>query len=287
MNYQPMIEVFEENQIAQEVQMSIYPVRASSWAALFDCAYKWEGVHLEGIRKPGGVRALLGTGIHAGTAAYDQGQIEHGSVGIEDSVDVMLETLRAPGFEVDYAADDLTLLAAEKTGISLLMKYCREVSPLYKFSAVEMETKPLDIDCGGGITVRLTGTMDRSRVIHTTAKKRIVDLKSGGAAVQKGQANTKGFAPQDGTYCLLTEYTTGETVDDTSEIIGLKTRGKPEIATGEIQGAKQLMTGTDEYPGLIEIAAQMFRTGLFPPNPSSILCNKKYCARWATCPYHR
>ena len=263
----------------------VYPVRASSWPALFDCAFRWEGEHLHGITKPAGMRALLGTSIHAGTAAYDQGRIEHNSITIDDSASVLVETLRQPGFDVDYAADDLSVREAERIGLTLLGKYCREVSPLYTFAAVEMKTKPLDIDCGGRIIIRLTGTMDRSRLVKSE-RLRVNDLKSGGAAVQNGKANTHGHGPQIGTYCLLHEHTIGETVSDTSEIIGLKTKGKPEIETGEIEGAKQLMTGTDEYPGLIEIASNMFRTGLFPPNPSSILCSKKYCARWNSCPYH-
>ena len=38
--------------------------------------------------------------------------------------------------------------------------------------------------------------------------------------------------------------------------------------------------------GLIEYAAVMFRTGLFPPNNQSILCSERYCARWAACKFH-
>ena len=34
-------------------------VRASSWGALFDFAHKWEGEHLQGMRKPAGLRAQL------------------------------------------------------------------------------------------------------------------------------------------------------------------------------------------------------------------------------------
>jgi hypothetical protein len=46
-----------------------------------------------------------------------------------------------------------------------------------------------------------------------------------------------------------------------------------------------MMTGTEEFKGLIEIGAQMFRTGLFPPNPQSQICGEKYCPRWKSCPY--
>ena len=67
---------------------------------------------------------------------------------------------------------------AERVGLSLLVKYCREVSPRYHFVAVEMETKPLDIDCGGGVIVRLTGTMDRARVCRKSDGPGIADVKA-------------------------------------------------------------------------------------------------------------
>jgi len=261
-------------------------VRASSWSRLFDCAYAWEGEHLLDYRKPAGMRALLGSSLHHGTAVFDQSRIDHDEVTVDVSVGAFVDMLNAPKFEVDYTADDLQIREAERIGIKLLQAYCTTISPQYYFAAVELETKPFDIDCGGGIVIRLTGTMDRSRAVIKTGKHRIIDLKSGTRAVQKGAAATKGHGPQFGTYRLLSEHTTGVETDETSEIIGLKTSGKPEVAKGYLRGAKRLMTGNAEYPGLIEIAAQMFRTGLFPPNTSSILCAKKYCARWDKCPYH-
>jgi hypothetical protein len=139
----------------------------------------------------------------------------------------------------------------------------------------------------GDQMVELTGTLDRSRIIASTGRPRIADVKTGRVAVSEGVAKTKGHAAQVGTYELLFEHTTGQQVDDVAEIIGMKTSGKPEIATGQIQGAKQMMVGTDEFPGLIEIGASMFRTGLFPPNPQSQLCSERYCPRWSKCPYHQ
>jgi hypothetical protein len=160
------------------------------------------------------------------------------------------------------------------------------VSPKYDFVGVEMETKPLDIDCGGGVVVRLTGTMDRARIRKTTGGVGIADIKTGGASVQNGVAVTKGHGPQIGTYELLYEHTTGQTISSPAEIIGLKTKGKAEIATGEINGARRVMIGTEEHPGLIDFAAEMFKSGRFYPNPRSMLCTADYCPRWNSCPYH-
>ena len=258
-------------------------VRASSWAGLFDCAYRWEGIHLLGLRNVVGLRAALGTAIHAGTAAFDQARLTGETVTADDAAGVFVDKLRDPENEYDPERDDLSVPEAEKVGITLLTKYCFEVSPHYNFVAVEMETKPLDIDCGSGVIVRLTGTMDRARIRKGDHGVGIADLKSGSAAVQKGEAVTKGHGPQIGTYELLYEHTTGEPITDVAEIIGLKTKGKAEIGTGTIANARRAMVGTEDQPGLIEFAAEMFKTGRFFPNPKSLLCSDKYCPRHATC----
>ena len=71
--------------------MNIEPsitVRASSWAGLFDCAYRWEGIHLLGMKNTVGLRAALGTAIHAGTAAFDQAKITGDTVTAADAAGV-------------------------------------------------------------------------------------------------------------------------------------------------------------------------------------------------------
>lgn len=261
-------------------------VRASSWAGMFDCAYRWEGIHLLKLRNVVGLRAALGTAIHAGTAVFDTARLTGDTVTADDAAGVFVDKLRDPENEFDPSRDDLTVPEAERVGLTLLTKYCFEVSPRYNFVAVEMETKPLDIDCGNGVTVRLTGTMDRARIRKGEHGVGIADLKSGSAAVQKGAAVTKGHGPQIGTYELLYEHTTGEPITDDAEIIGLKTKGTAEIATGIVKNAKRVMVGTEDQPGLIEFAAEMFKTGRFYPNPKSLLCSANYCPRHATCHFH-
>lgn len=261
-------------------------VRASSWAGLFDCAYRWEGIHLLKLRNIVGLRAALGTAIHAGTAAFDTARLTGDTVTADDAAGVFVDKLRDPENEYDPSRDDLSVPEAERVGITLLTKYCFEVSPRYNFVAVEMETKPLDIDCGNGVVVRLTGTMDRARIRKGDHGVGIADLKSGAAAVQKGEAVTKGHGPQIGTYELLYEHTTGEPITDDAEIIGLKTKGTAEIGTGIVKNAKRVMVGDADTPGLIEFAAEMFKTGRFYPNPKSLLCSDKYCPRYGRCNFH-
>lgn len=264
---------------------NVTSVRASSWGSLFDCAHKWEGEHLLGMRKASGLRAQLGTAIHASTAAFDTGRIDGNAVSVDDSAGIFVDTLHHPERDVDYDQDDLSLTDAERIGLQLHTRYCLDLSPRFVFRSVEAKLQPLDIDCGGGIVVRLTGTMDRARVASTDHGPVIPDIKTGSRVIEKGEVKTKGRSAQLGTYQLMFENDTGEATAG-AQVIGLKTSNKPEIGASRVFDAKRVMLGTDEQPGLIEFAAEMFRTGLFPPNSQSMLCSEKYCARWSVCQFH-
>ncbi|TJZ73771.1 RecB family exonuclease [Chitiniphilus eburneus] len=261
-------------------------VRASSWGRLFDCAHAWEGAHLLGMYQASGPRALLGTALHAATAVFDQARVDAAPVSVAEASDVLADVLREPPYEVSWAGEDLSPRQAMSIGQGLLGRYCTEISPRYQFTAVELATAPLTIDCGGGLQIELTGTMDRSRARIVDGAVGISDLKTGRNAVSQGRAATKGHVAQLGTYELLFEHTTGQVVTAPGEIIGMKTSGAPEIAAADVPNARALMVGTARQRGLIEFAAEMFRSGLFPPNPQSHACHERYCARWKACPYH-
>lgn len=260
-------------------------VRASSWGSLFDCAYRWQGEHLLGITKPAGLRAQLGTAIHASTAVYDRARLDGDRVTVDDAAGTFVDTLHHPEREVDYTQDDLSVREAERIGLILHRDYCADISPRFAFRSVEAPLRPLDIDCGSGVVVRLTGTMDRARVAATPAGSVIADLKTGGRIVEKGVVNIKGRAAQLGAYQLMHEREHDEPTVG-AQVIGLLTSAKPKADVSPVFDARRVMVGSDGAPGLIELAANMFRTGLFPPNSQSLLCSQKFCARWFTCPYH-
>lgn len=266
---------------------SAISVRASSFGALFDCAYKWEAQHIMGLSLPSSARAHLGTAIHHGTAVFDQSRISNPASPIPaiEACREFLTALRMPDYEVDWSSSDIGKREAESIGVLLVNRYCTEISPHYQFSSVEMQTQPLDIDCRNGITVTLTGTLDRSRVIEGLAGFAICDIKTGKQASKGGVAKTAGHKPQIGTYELLFEHSTGQRVTEPAEIIGLCT-GKPDVGIGQITDASRLLLGDDDNLGYIEMAAEIFRTGLFTPNPQSRLCSKTYCPRWKSCIYH-
>jgi hypothetical protein len=265
--------------------MSVVKIRASSWGSLFDCAMRWEGEHLLNMRKPSGLRAQLGTAVHASTAAFDAAHLAQEDLSVDDAADVFVKTLHEPEGEVDYSQDTLTLREAEKIGLILHSRYCTEIAPTMNYQSVEMPLQPLDIDCGGGVIVRLTGTMDRARVVKAANGKVINDIKTGSRVISDGVVSLKGRSAQLGAYQIMSEGTDGEPTVG-AQITALQTTKAAPIGVSPVFDAKKIMLGTDNEKGLIEFAAVMLRAGLFPPNPQSQLCSPKYCSRWNSCLYH-
>lgn len=264
------------------MEPKVFTVRASSWGRLFDCAHAWEATHILGMKKPAGMRALLGTAVHAGTAAFDRARLEGVTCTPDDAAGVLVDELRNPAQEVDMGQDGLSIDEAERIALVVLVKYCAEIAPRFEYIDVETTLDPLNIDCGNGMTVRLTGTMDRARVAATEGGIVVPDVKTGTRVLVDGKAVTQGRAAQTGTYQLMYEATKKVSTVG-SQIIALSTSSRPAAAVSPIFDARRVMVGEPDKPGLLEHAAAMFRTGLFPPNPSSVLCSPKYCARWSSC----
>lgn len=266
--------------------MSAITVRASSWGALFDCAHRWEWVHIMNNSGRSSLRAALGTAVHASTAAFDKSRMLGQGFTAGETAALVIDSLRESEERdgIAWADEDISVRNAQRIGINLHETYCAEVSPKFNFVAVEPEVNPLTINCEG-VTIELRGTLDRSRANKTSNGIGIADLKTGKAAVQKGAAKTRGHAAQLGVYEILYEHTTGTPITEDAEIIGLSTSGDNKIGFGKIQGAKDMLIGSDDQPGLIEYAAAIFKTGLFPPNNQSALCSSKYCPRWEQCKF--
>lgn len=259
-------------------------VRASSWNRLFDCAHAWEGTTLLGLRSVSGLRATLGTAIHASTALFDQRQLDGNPLSPIESAGAFIDALHRPAGDTDYTNETLTIRQAEQIGLELHGRYCREIAPQRQYVAVELTATPLEIDCGNGVTIRLTGTIDRVR--QDSAGRGISDLKSGLHSVRHDIAKTTGHRSQLATYELLYEHTTGHNLTAPAEIIALSTGAKQAVAIAPLARCRELLLGAPRQAGLIHYAADLFRAGLFPPNPASQLCSEKYCARWATCHFH-
>jgi hypothetical protein len=266
-------------------------VRASSWSQLFDCAHAWEGTHIMGMRKPSGMAAHLGTAIHHGTAVFDEARMAGKDADVFNAIDAFNAMLDNPRDEVDLTRGTMTLREARATGTALVNAYCRDVSPKFTFSAVELKMSPIRVQVDR-VVIEITGSLDRSRTVTLTSdvtglsqlRTATYDIKTGARVVEQGRASIKGRSAQLGAYELMTECATGQSSGGAG-IIALPTSGKPIPVVSPLWDARRVMAGTESEPGLIEVAAAMFSTGLFPPNPSSRLCSATYCARFERCSY--
>lgn len=261
-----------------------FQVRASSLGSLFDCGYRFEWETLMRNHRASSLRAHLGTSIHASTAAFDQAKLSGAPISANDAADVFMTSFWEPSEDVDFKDPKLSTKQAEVIGLTLHSRYCAEIAPLMNFESVEMPLKPMDVETDG-VIIRLTGTMDRARVARTGQGKVISDLKTGGRLITEGVVSTKGRAAQLGTYQILSEYTDGEQTAG-AQIMALQTTTTTQVGVSRVFDAKSHLLGHDDQPGLLEMAGKMFKIGLFPPNPSSPLCDKKYCGRWNHCKFH-
>jgi len=259
-------------------------IRASSLAELFDCAHRWEGKHLLGMNGPTGGPAQLGTGVHAGTAAFDSSRLPGGTpISIDDAAGAVVDAIHRPEREVDWG--DMKQRDAERIALSLHTKYCADIAPKQEYMGVEVKCERLDLPDLG---ISLTGTNDRVRRTPNGLLG-IADLKTGKRAVRTdGKAETAKHALQLGVYELLAQHAMGIPIQAPAQVIGMNTGTTPasqRIGTGEVKNARALLLGQDGEPGFLEQAAVIVRSGVFQANPSSFLCSVKYCTRWNTCRY--
>lgn len=258
-------------------------IRASSFGELLDCPRRWYATHILGMRRPTSGSARLGTAIHKATAYFDSARTMNAQPNTAEAVDVFMTTLHSKDEEVRWY-DDMRVRDAETVGALLTNEYCTKHSPRFDYVAVEIELKPLIVDCGG-VSIELTGSMDRGRIAVAQPGMGVVDLKSGKRAVDSGgRAATQGHKIQCAVYELLSENT-GYSITEPSTIIGMRTSKDPAIAAAPIHDARKVLIGTQDEPGALDYAAHLLKTGIFPGNARSQLCSEKWCVAWEGCPW--
>jgi hypothetical protein len=262
-------------------------VRASSLPDAFDCPARFEAKQLLGKRCPTSGKALLGKAVHKSTAVYDESRLQGLGLTIDESAAAAVDVIHKPDEDVLIGEGEETPQEMESIAVALHARYCLEIAPIQQYLAVEVQCDRLEITDLG---IALTGTTDRVRRVN--GGNGIADLKSGKAAVRAdGHVETKGHAYQIGVYELLAEKGSGLPITEPGQIIGLQTgktaRGQRVALSGGIEGARELLIGDEESPGVLEILAQMIRSGTFPGNPKSMLCHEKYCPIYNTCKFRK
>lgn len=264
--------------------MNIITIRASSLGRLFDCPAAWAATHIDGKRVPSNGKAMLGKAVHASTAVFDQSAIDGKGITIDEAAAAAVDTIHRPDEDVQW--EDDSPQDAEKIAIALHVKYCQQIAPKQQYRAVEIQCEKLEITDLG---IALTGTTDRVR--ETADGLAICDLKTGKAAVgSDGTVKTAGHAYQMGVYELLAEHASGVPITGAAQIIGMNTAKTPasqRIGTGEISGARSVLLGDGESPGILEHAARIIHSGNFWGNPKSMMCHERYCAAFPTCKFRK
>lgn len=260
-------------------------IRASSLGGLFDCPARWAATHIDGMRTPSNGKNTLGRAVHASTAVYDQSTIDGAGITIDEAAGAAVDAIHNPGEEVIWGDDSPQ--DAEKIALSLHAKYCTIIAPVQNYAAVEVLCERLEI---ADLGIALTGTTDRIRVARDGGYG-IDDIKTGKAAVgADGSVKTSGHAYQMGVYELLAEFGAGVPITAPAEIIGLntaKTEKSQRVGVGSISGAKAVLLGGDDGPGVLEIAARMIHSGNFYGNPKSMMCHRDYCPIWHRCKFRK
>lgn len=264
-------------------------VRASAWPTLFDCSLRWSFSQIDGLRLPLSGPAKIGSALHKGSAVFDFARMFDGKGSIDAATGALVDELVRDASVVEWDRD-VPLRTAERISTGLLAKYCTTIAPHRNYSAVELKCEALDVHTEFG-TIRLTGSTDRLRV-DADGREGVSDMKSGKTAVTgitegKPRAVTSPHHLQGGVYVLMAEQEAKRKLDAPFEVIGMHTGSdRQHVAVGHVADVKTPLLGNGEQPGLIHIAAGMLKSGIFPPNPRSIMCSKRWCAGWSRCPYH-
>jgi hypothetical protein len=256
--------------------MNVIDIRSSSVGLFMDCSEMWAAIYIEKRPSPGSVPAWMGTSIHAGSARYDLARLQGNKPQLEEAVQTALHTFDHPVEDLRWTDKDYTRAKARAITILATEKYCNELSPRFEFGGVELRPEPLEIVVDG-LVMRLTGQMDRTRLIKDGKGQGISDLKTGKRIITNSEANTNGHKFQIGVYELLLEQHTQKPVTMPGVIAAVSTTERPQAAIGYVHGAKDLLLGTDGRPGVLERMAGIIKRGDFLPNPRSMLCSERYC----------
>jgi hypothetical protein len=232
--------------------------------------------------------------LHASTAVFDQGRIDKSGITIDESAGAAVDAIRKPIEDVVFE-DDMPPDLCENIAIALHGKYCHEISPGIEYAGVEIFCERLEIT---DIGIALTGTTDRIRSViegepgHEIKRFGISDVKSGKTAVKAdGSVKTHGHTFQLGVYELLADKASGVPITEPANIIGLQVaktdRGQRVAVSHDIEGARDILVGDGESPGVLETVAHMIHSGNFPGNPRSMLCHERYCPIFGSCKFRR
>ncbi|HEU4662504.1 MAG TPA: PD-(D/E)XK nuclease family protein, partial [Dokdonella sp.] len=271
----------------EDAMQNIVTIRASALSDFLDCPARAEAKHLLGKRCSQSGGALLGKAIHKSTAVFDVSTMTNQGITADEAAAAAVDAIQKPDEDV-HLGEDESKADIENIAVALHHRYCAEIAPTRNYVGVEVTCERLEIT---DIGLALTGTTDRIESFGPDGNG-IGDIKSGKTAVRAdGRVETKGHRYQIGVYELLAEKASGISITAPGRIIGLqvaKTERGQRVAVSEpIHGARDVLVGDAESPGILETVARAVHAGIFPGNPRSMLCHEKYCPIFSTCKYRK
>lgn len=203
----------------------------------------------------------------------------------DEAAGAAVDVIQRPQHDVVW--DDSTPQEAEEIAVALHWRYCTEIAPTQQYAAVEITCDRLEITDLG---IALQGTTDRVRVAGDGFG--IADLKTGKMAVAAdGTVKTQGFTWQLGVYELLAERASGLEITSGAHIIGLQAgktaRGQRVGVSAPVHGARDVLVGDADSPGVLEAVARMIQSGIFVGNPRSMMCSAKFCPIFNSCRFRK
>lgn len=247
----------------------------SSMTGYSRCPYQWYLIHVKNLRRPPGIAAHVGTGLHCGAR---MALLAKHRTGIDVSADEVIDA-SVSGFEERLREDDVMLSAEENASKSIVIgkavdqvvavaqAWARDAQPDYMPAAEDAVEKRWMIP------IRSLGTTLVGVTDLEDSQNRIVDWKTG----TRNRGGEERYSLQLTAYAMAYRYEHGE---DPAEVRldWMKTTQTPVRKVLSSQRAN-----SDYRAILARLAAiiKSIRAGQFPPcNPGEWWCSSRWCGFW-------
>lgn len=255
-------------------------VHQSHLGMLLNCPEQYRRRYVENDKRPPGVAAHIGTGVHRGADLDMKRKIRTGELAEVHEV----KEIAAEATDKAFREDGVHLLEDEETiglarvrgkSMDLAVEYAElyheEIAPQLEPLASEREFRVTSDE----FPVDLAGTID------LLEEKKVRDLKTRGS---KPAADIASKSLQGSIYTLAASQMTGEEHYAYTMDFVVKTK-KPYVHRVDAKMGPAVWNATLET---IRRGWALVEAGIFPPaNPDWWGCSQKWCGYWDDCPFGR
>lgn len=242
------------------------------------CPMIYEHRYVRGIKRPPGVAAHAGTGVHYSAAENYRSVIDTGVFLPTDQVVEVAVKAFSDALEKEGAIDDTPSArgdAMDKT-VRLARLHCEKVAPARMPVAVEKSFR-LEL---GGYPIDVVGTID---LIEKNDE--LSDVKTSGKSPQESIVHS---SVQLSSYALAANAMAGRPLD--SEVaVRLDYLVDTKLPKHVPLYSSRNKIDYENFLRRVELANRMIESGVFPPtSPSNWVCSSKWCGYYDDiCPFGR